>query len=311
MRKALRLIFVYFYLLLLGIIAGTLIYSLYLSITSFVLGSELKIFTFTNIYNSFFHVSYICLILICPLITYYRIRHSGGVAQLIGYIFVSLVTWCVFFPGLCVLEKSQNDKFMELSGTQILSSGYFRKSDEKVYYFTNNNSSIVINTVEEGIVDIENITLDSDFDLYKNSAPYREIDIKRNFAFTDSKLPFDIGVIVNSGKKSIDNGFLHYLCFLSFGLLICSLYVCSYFFGWKLMNSALLMFLTTLSISMNSFYFTSGFEKIRMFVNGIVPFSKMILFCGEPLLFVVNMILSLVFIIVGIVLYAVRNHKKS
>ena len=136
MKKALKLFVIYLIVLITGTVLGTVLYSFYLNLLGFIAGREIKFFTDQELFKSAFYVMFCMLLLVLPLISYYRIRHPGGVMQLVIYIILSLATWIVVMPCSLKLKSYCNKKFNFETTREPLSPNYFRKVDNNVYYFT-------------------------------------------------------------------------------------------------------------------------------------------------------------------------------
>ena len=78
MKKALKLFVIYLIVLITGTVLGTVLYSFYLNLLGFIAGREIKFFTDQELFKSAFYVMFCMLLLVLPLISYYRIRHPGG-----------------------------------------------------------------------------------------------------------------------------------------------------------------------------------------------------------------------------------------
>ena len=98
MKKALKLAVIYLIILIFGTVLGTLLYSLYLNLLGFVSGREISFFSDEELFKSVFIVMPCMLIFIIPVISYYRIRHPGGILQLIVYMVLCLLTWALLMP---------------------------------------------------------------------------------------------------------------------------------------------------------------------------------------------------------------------
>ena len=127
MKKALKLAVIYLIILILGTVLGTLLYSLYLNLLGFVSGREISFFSDEELFKSVFIVMPCMLIFIIPVISYYRIRHPGGILQLIVYMVLCLLTWALLMPLTFKLKDFCNRKFVTQTERQSLSPNYFRK----------------------------------------------------------------------------------------------------------------------------------------------------------------------------------------
>lgn len=320
MRKALNLFLIYFVFLIAGLAAGTVLYSFYLNVLNFIAGREIVLFKLSDVLKSFFFIAYCLVLLICPLVAYYRIRHPGGFAQTIAYCIICIITWCCLLPGIYYLNDYCNEKFALENSYSSLSSGYFREVDGKIYYFTkefeseNGNvpvtSAVVINTSENGGVEYQTVRDLSNWDFNKKAYPYREILVKDNFDDKTFNLPVDFNILINSAKSCFV-GWKYLFCVLSMALLISSLYALTSYFEWKLLNTVILFFGTFLVLCVNTAYYYPIFDVVKHKIMNNSFFNMLGTYINEPLLFVLNTVFVLVCIILGIVKFVVHKHAES
>lgn len=321
MKKALNLIFAYFVFLIGGIIAGTFIYNFYLNVIQYVAGSEVDLFNKADLFKSFFFIAYCSVFLICPVVSYYRIRHPAGLSQTIAYILICVITWGILLPGVYKLEDICNSKFHFDSQRVPLSAGYFRKVDNRIYYFTKEfqsedysrgeSTAVIIDTAENGKVRYENLKDYDTAEFNRKASPFREIMIKENFSEKTVSIPIDFNLLILNTKKSIDGGLVSFLFFLSLALIICSLYGITNFFDWKLLNSVLLFFGVMLILLVNTAYYFPVFDAVKSKITNNNFFIFLGKFTTEPLLSVINLIFMIMFIVVGIVKFAVHKHGNK
>lgn len=321
MKKALRLILAYIIFLIGGLVLGTLAYNFYLNVIQFVTGREILLFNKADLFKSFFFIAYCCVFLICPVVSYYRIRHPSGISQTIAYVIICVITWGILFPGTYKLESYCNQKYKFTNERQPLTSGYFRKVDNKVYFFTKEfdstsfsrgeTSAIIIDTSENGKVTYENVKDYDTVEFNRKAKPYREILVKENFTEEAVSFPIDFNILIQKGKKSIDDGLLFFISFLSLALIICSLYGLTNFFDWKLLNSVLLFFGVMLILLINTYYYSPVFNNIKYKLTDNRFFSMCGKFANEPLLVVINLFFMLSFIVTGIIKFAVHKHGNK
>ena len=319
MKKALNLVIMYFITLFIGVAVGTILYSFYINVLNFVAGTEIKFFSKKEIFDAFFYVSFSVLFLICLFISYYRIRHPGGFLQIIAFAVMALLTWCVLVP--CVSKLSRNYSENERVEVDVpLSKKYFRQAGDKVYYFTkdfdeningeNQTTAIVIDTSDEGVVQIENVVDNSEFELNKVSEPYKEILVKNTFHENDFPLVVNFRNIISMCEKNINGGVLPFIGYLSFGLAISSVFALTCAFHWNLLNTMLITILSFLVLILNSnpglFSFLHFDEKYG--TNGFCNFIGK--FGCQPVMVIVNFLLSFVFILIGVIIFVVRKHKE-
>lgn len=317
MKKALRLVLMYFLLLIFGTALGVVFYSLYLSLQNFVVGNEIIFFDKHNLINVAFVIGECMLLFICPLLIYLRISNKGGVGQFIAFVFLALLTWGIAYPSVIYYEGKVSYKIE--TKNENLSGGYFREAGDKVYYFTtdyNGNpyvdtTTVIIDKSEKGTVEIEELKYTPDFILYKNSAPYRDILIKNSFESNVSFKILDFSVIKQNAALAMAKGWTFWLGFLSLGLIICSLYGAAVMFNWRLINTTFLVFSTACILFVNSNYYNPVFQS---FISPYIDNNKFFIFLSKyidaPLLVLVNVLFSLIFIVVGIVRFAARKKKS-
>lgn len=319
MKRALNILLVYILLLIIGIASVTFLYSIYINVLNYIAGEPVVFFANDNLIKSLIYSSYCVLILICPIISYYKIRHPGGIPQMLGFIFVALLTWAVLVPGLTHVEKYIT---IRTSAKEThLSKDYFRRVDKKVYYFTkdfesvNNNvatsSAIIIDTDDKGKVEYKTVRDLKSMDFNKKSEPFNDILVKQNFDNSRITLPVSFNKLIERIKKSYNFELMYLWYFISLALVICSVYALSNIFNWKLINAVLIFFLTVSIISANSIDSGSLFASVKDFFMELKPFVYLSDYIYESFLFTFNLLCSLVFIILGIVKFAVSKRKKQ
>ena len=322
MKKALRLALIYLINLIAGTILGTVLYSLYLNLLGFVAGREINLFRDAELFQALFFVMFCMLILIIPLISYYRIRHPGGILQFVVYIVLCALTWALLMPCSFKLRDFCERRFVKEVYNESLSPNYFRRVDNDVYFFTREFSgstagsvgvapAVKIDTREYGVVEYEDVKDYSNFPLNRKAYPFREIQLKKIFNADENPLPFDFKSLQSMIEKGYSFKLSNFLMLVSFVLLLCSVYGTTNLFDWRLLNSVMLFIITAAIISINSVYFASRFNDIKTHINGIGPFKVLGGIVSEPLLFVVNIFFALIFIISGTIRFIIHKHSKK
>ncbi len=328
MKKALNLLIIYLLFFLTGLFFGTFLYSFYLNLLNFIAGQENHFFSGQDLYKAIFYVAYCLIFLICPLVSYYRVRHPGGLPQTIVYLVLCLLTWLVFFPCLYKLNNFCDRHFSFEVEDNSLSSGYFRQADDEVYYFTNDfrtvaggakeADAVIINTGDkvsgdgdDSSVSLQKVKDGKDFILRQKAEPYNDVLVKDAFNHNGISLPVSFKILVEKLKQSFDDGFGSYLAFLSFALLLCSVYALSSFFEWKLMNTCLLVFVTYSILVVNSFYYLPVLQVLKTKLTSNVAMEKLGNYINDPLIFVINILFTIAFLVVGIIKFAVHKHGKK
>lgn len=322
MKKALKLVFIYLIILITGTVLGTLLYSLYLNLLSFVSGRDITFFKDAELFQSLFFVMPCMLIFIMPAIAYYRIRHPGGILQLIVYVILCMLTWIILMPGSVALKDFCSKRFSFESNRESLSPNYFRMVDDDVYYFTREFSvstqgrapeapAIIIDTSENGGVEYKSLGDYPSLVLNKKALPFREVQIKKIFGEDVNPLPVDFRLLNSMISGAYAGGLGHILTLISFVLLLCSVYGITNFFDWRLLNAVMLFVITALVLCLNSMYFLPQFHELKMRIMSIGFFRFLGGIVSEPILFILNCFFALVFILNGIIRFAVRRHARK
>lgn len=322
MKKALKLALIYLIVLVLGTVLGTVLYSFYLNLLGFVAGRDIIFFKDEELFNSAFFVLFCMLLFILPLISYYRIRHPGGILQLIVYIVLCALTWGMLMPLSFTLKDYCARKFTFSTTTEKLSPNYFRKVDDEVYYFTRDFQTnavgraaeapaIIIDTSENGGVEFKNFADYPSVALNKKAAPFREIQLKNIFGEDKNPVPANFRILYSMISGAYSGGFAHLLTLLSFILLLCSVYGMTNFFDWRLLNTVMLLITTAAIMCINTMYFSSQFDNLKARLMNVGFFRAFGNIVSEPLLFIINCLFALIIIVTGIIKFAVRKHAAK
>lgn len=321
MKKALKLALIYLIILITGTVLGTIVYSLYLNLLGFVAGREINLFNDTEIFQSLFFVIFCMMILILPLISYYRIRHPGGVLQFVVYLVLCILTWALLMPCAFKLRDFCVRKFAREIKTESLSPNYFRQVDNDVYFFTREFQVkqkgraaeapvIIIDTSENGVVEFKTMGDYPSLDINQKAKPFREVQVKKIFGEDESPIPFNFRTLISMIEGGYSWHLSHLLTLFSFVLLLCSVYGITSFFDWRLLNTIMLYIITASIIIWNSFYFAAEFEAVRNRVNNFGMFKALGGIVNEPFLFITNIFFALVLITMGTIKFAVRKHAQ-
>ena len=315
MKKALTFILIYLTILLTGTLLSTVLYSLYLNVTGFTAGKPINLFNTADILKSFFYVSACLCFLICPLLSYYRIRHSYGFLQTCAYVLIFALTWAVIFPANAKLKAFVDSNFSNRQQKEALTGGYFRKVGGKIYYlvedynFDKTTRMIEIDTDEDIPVKYGVVFSDENFELLTAGKNYRDVIIKSTF--TDSSFPHIINLrtLVDYGETSLNKGILSYLCFLTLALALASVYGITAFFEWRFLSVCAIALFSSAILSFNTLYFSSAFAPVKNHIYNISLFNFLNGFVDDSFLLVANCSISLIFIVFGIVIFII--HKSS
>ena len=322
MKKALKLALIYLIILIAGTVLGAVLYSFYLNLQGFVAGREIRFFSDEELFKSVFFAMFCIELFSMPLIAYYRIRHPGGALQLTVYIVLCALTWVLLMPFTFKLKDYCARKFSFDNTKESLSPNYFRKVDDEVYYFTREftvtsrgrapeTSAIIIDTTEDGEVEFRTLGDYPSLPLNRMAEPFREVQIKKIFSEDTNPVPIDFRLLNSMISGAYSGGIRHLLTLISFVLLLCSVYGITGFFDWRLLNTVMVFIITALILCLNSLYFSSQFDSIKATIMNNSFFRAFNTAVSEPILFLMNSIFALIFIVTGIVRYAVRRHAAK
>lgn len=319
MKKGLKLLLIYFVFLIFSLILGTFVYALYLNLLDFVAESQSSFSFLEYCKESFFFMMSFVLIFICPLICYYRIRHSHGFIQTIFYVFICIFTWCILFPCTSYIK----DKFYDEKNIKIekkdLTKEVFRETNNHVYYFLRDfytdstnleETPAIIIDKNDGDMNFAVVADSSDFELYENAKPYREILIKKSFL---ENIPsfMDFNLIIRRADLAIQKGLSFYLGFLTFAFAICAVFAMTNFFKWKLISVTTMIFNVAGICIINSIYYYQGFSSIIFKLTNNNFFDFLNNYFDEPLLCLINFFIGLIFTTIGIVHYFICTKNKN
>ena len=325
MKKTLNLVIMYFASLIFGLAFGTLMYAMFLNLLSYVAGDNLRLFTTEVLYHSFSYISFCVIFLACPLVAFYRIRHPGGISQTIIFLILCFVTWIVILPLNCKLCDYLDKNYPFATEESYLSKDYFRHVDNEVYYFTNDFTysnggmkadAVIIQTEKDDDYVMFGPVRDSNaFKLNTKAAPFREILVRESFRGRLSPSFVNFRALAVGGRyafsRAFDDGILTFLFYLSFALALCSVYLLTNLFDWRLLTTTLFFLLTSLILSLNSGFFSPWLGTISQQPGGNAIYDFLAKWHPEPLVFVANCLLALIFTVIWIVGLVIKNHTQK
>ena len=314
MKKALRLLLIYFLLMIFGICSCSVLYTIYLQILNSVAGTKIDFFDLRIFLKSLFYVIPCFCFVIGSLLAFSHVRRRGGILQLLMYIFLMLLTWGVILP----LSLKYSDNFdIQNINSSTLSEKQFRDFDKEVYYFNSNldseknSTTVIIDKNHNGIVQLEQMSQESAQKLYEAAAPYKDKIIKDTFDENAKITVSNFQYLVSSAKTAFNSGWNYWLAFLSIGLVLSSLYGLSNLFAWRLVNISIVSVLTLLILCLNSVCLIN--PKIYFVINKINStdfFSFLSRYMNEPFIVLLNLIFAILFIVIGTIRYFVMKKKQ-
>lgn len=313
MKKAFKILFIYIFYSIFGLLIGTAGYTLYNCVLNYVAGTPIYLFDMKIIKNAFYYIGACLVFYMTSVVSYSRIRYRGGFGQLIMFILVSFLSWGIVLPGI-LHHKSQYLQSPVMDDA-CLSSSYFRTADEENFYFIDSFEKaspacvVRINTSNEGGVDILSVKEESQLPLAEAAAPYKDVLISQIFKNNwSTKSLIDYRMLLNHGVVAFEKGWTFFLGFLSLAFILSSIYGLSNCFNWSLLNGCFVMLVTLCTLAFNSMFYTplfNGFKAWKLCNIGII--RSLGNFVDEPLLVIINTFFGIVFCITGIIRFFVTR----
>ena len=326
MKKALKLFFIFFLFFLIGTGLGTLFYSIYLCSLNHIVGTNTTFFSKDKLILAFFLAGQVMTLLIGYLLISYRIRHSGGILQLLVFIITQVFCWGFLFPFLFQIEdiyltKHQDEITFE-DKSYPLTKGFFRESDNVVYYFMDDlktsypygeesTNAVRINTRENGKIGLTEVRTPRFLEISQKAKPYKDILVKNTFAQEESSHLYFICTLVNLAKKNYHEGWTFWLGFASLGFALACVYALSGISDWRLITFSIDTVITAVLLFWNYIYTTpamNAFKSMKIAKIGFEPLNKYI---NNQFLILTNILAGLVMIVIGIILHFVKKHKNQ
>lgn len=320
MKKAFNLIPVYLINLILGLVIGTFFVGVYMTSLNFLAGHQTAFLVQSNFFPAFCIVSLaICFIMPIPLCTY-KIRHQGHVMQALVFVFLQCFTWLIVFPFFNYrINRFMDDMSVELLNSDsihidenILSSGFFRENNGRVYYFLdditvdvsteNKACGVIIETGDYGRMYQYNVTDPENLEVVKAASPYKDSLIKgvyKNSVFNNVSYITDF---IQAGQTALAKGWLNYLVYLMAIVALSSVYMLAHISKWRAVNfiSVLCGTLTILFFNMYCYSpFANDLYAMSLMHNRL--FESMYSWCDNPFVFCSNILFTLIVVIIGIV----------
>lgn len=322
MKKALKMILLYLFLLIACTAIGTALYCVYLNVSGSVTGIKINLFEFDILLKAFFYIAACVIICISPLISFLSIRNNGGISRLITYIILSCISWGVLMPVTIYFGRKYDFNNPSIKTDNIaFTSDCFRKGENKVYYFLEDleknetlyfpsAQAVVIDTDTFGTVSVKEIRNDSGFELNSIGGAYRDVIISESFEEDFVNLPINFHTIIKRADNALNKGWTFCLGFLSLGLLLCSLYGFSRLFVWKLINSGFIVSITAIILFVNTFCTTSPFFSTLMEkINSTRFFAFLGQYMDQPFIVFLNLVFSIISILIGVIGFIHRKKK--
>lgn len=326
MRKVISLILDYFLTLIVGFAIGMFICIQYFDSINLVAGERFFVSKEIIALGIFYTLPVLFLLLPFALVLYKTRHKNNPVLSCATFAVLSLLNWFIFYPVTLKLQNIAEKKFSENAGNPTflklndLSSGYFRRTNGKLYFFnkeTESNSAEVI-LLEDSAAPLdfakeEKIDVSEKSEFYKSSSPFRDPLVKE----TMTDIPYQAINVFHSIKfqaiRAWNHGFIPWICFCSLGFALCSLYSLIKLSSWRMINALTALVFTGLIIWFNDFYFSPLNNGMRNFLQSLFYESgKLNFFIDKGIefpLMLINLLFGLIFTIAGIVIAIFRNRE--
>ena len=242
------------------------------------------------------------------------IRHpENKIISVLVYLILCTVTWGVVYPAFLELSAKYGKSVVPVVTETQLSTGYFRRSGNKIYYLIGStskrkNDAVAINIDGSGLRSILSEESNVSENLKKQSAPFSDILIRETMTDKPSWLHTAYYHLENLAEKAWSEGIIHWLCFASFGLALCSVYALIYCSSWRMINTLYVWFGEVFVTVMNNLYFTPMALPVRLAAKSWGGFFRLL---DEPALVTANVAVSLIFIIFGITAIIIRSRRSG
>lgn len=304
MKRALYFAIIY----LAAMLVGTLIFA-----TLFMFSCNLNMFV-TGLPVSFFSLHFfmtgvllsipLVCILIQILLILYLVRHPKcQLISLIMYSVFGLLSWLFLIPmDLKLISRYESDDL--LTRVETSSTGVFRKEANGVYYYTRIGEDgcadgLFFDTSgylgqEGSVVPLFNLPVKNE-----SAFPYSDILIK-NSLLPSQLVTYPLSVynaLLTAAQYSASLGFLAWLAFASMGLALLAVYGTQFLSSWKLANVACVIISAVAVLVINYLYYMNIMPGIfKELAGNLSNFTGL----KDPLIVLINLIISLVCIGIGI-----------
>lgn len=297
------------YILMLAIFAviGELFFMLYYDATTLVAGKTITLFSAQGLRKGLLTVIPAAMLISGAMLGVHRVRHhKGGVLCILSYIVLGAATWLLLFPALLEVMDGIT---IESKDAQELTKGYFREYGRDTVYLiddfeTELAAAVFINDYEAAR-DAVSIKMISRQQMAKDAAPYSDILVKNTMPNIAKWIADGFEHFTKRAKAAKGRGFLSWASFASLGAVLFSTYALSFLSTWPFMSVVIMLCMYAGCLSFNALYFSNIFEPIRA-LSLSLPFGS-----SDMLLTCINLALSVLFVLLGILSYLANARRKA
>lgn len=284
-----------------ALVFGELVFVMYYNVQHLVAGNSTSFFSLAIFVAGFFTVFPIVVVLTPLLLTFYRLRHSGGgVLPVVMYFILCAAMWTVFYPTFIRMKNKTSRTLPEVQTK--LTSNYFREVGENNFFILENADEknargIVIDKTKTDTSIISYANFSSE-DLQTVSFPFHDSLISQTVEKFPSWIQEGFFATASRAEYALRAGFKKWLGFLSFALALTAVYMLTFVSEWRLVNVAYFLIVEAGVFALNTLYYSDFANQFR---NLQLPFfGNIFISVDEPFLVLLNLAIAGLCFIIGV-----------
>ena len=327
MKRVLTMLMNFLIVLFIGLFIGAFIHIQYITSISMVAGKSMD-YSSSIIWYSLIENAPIAALITIPAILLWKIRHlENPLASALTFVFLCLLCWLIILPLSISLRKFLPEEMEEkISRQNQLSQGYFRTFNDKYYYFLSDEDTqeqktralMLFNTRTSNYFGDEvEVKTDENSEIAQAVSPFKDPLYFEIIGDIPWRTFYILTVFKTASQRAWKNGYISWLCFCSFGLLISSAYCFIRASKWRMVNITTGIVIQVGGLIFNTLYFTNFFEPLRLLMMRFVygdDFSRFQYFQNHQIqlpLTIVNVFFGLSLITTGIIISGIKRKKYS
>lgn len=311
--STIKLIVSHLMMVLIGTVAGAILYMIYSMCSTLVAGQGFAAFNLAFFIQGFFLSIPFVFAISTAFASFYLIRYKEiPLVSAVIFAVIYMAMWIFIQPVVIRAGIQKASKSSYVINREPLSTGYFRNAgDGFVFYYSsvdrdNIASGICIdkNSAGQKVYTFKDVELSKDFSTFTDSLIQTSIEIPPVTRFAIKVISAYLGMVT----LECSSGFTSWLLFSSLGLALITLIFMKGFSRWKLINVVVIfsLALTVIGVNVNML----SFGKLYFATQRI---SSLFTFAPEQsnfLLFIINILLAAAFSGFGIVLTSINRNKN-
>ncbi len=324
---ALRLLIYLTVSLIVTTILTSLISNIYSTCKTVVIGSSARFFDLKSFFYTIIKVLPNVLMSESVLLLFFLIRHpTKSLVPIIFYTFITVAIWIFLIP--LVLKNNPYNSADSSRENINISAGLFREikvnDDDYIFYYTkvseqNETSGVCFklskNDVKSSADEDENANADVSSEVYTyNKLVLEDKDSGFNDSLVKTKLKFPRVVeilvdcyvsITEYARAALNNGRFSWWCFCSLGLLLICVGGLRSISKWRFLNAICVAFVSFFFIWFNIKLLDGVLFSAQN--NDLRELLKFLPASACPFMIITNLLFSVLFFFVGIIVRAVRK----